>query len=111
MRGLDIFFKPETVAIVGASKTVGKVGNVILSNLLESNFRGKVYPVNPHTDTIYGRKVFANVKDIPEPVELAVLATKAEVVPLVMQDCAENGVKGVIIVSGGFAEVGDEGMA
>jgi len=110
MKDLDIFFKPETVAIVGASKTVGKVGNVILSNLLESNFRGRVYPVNPYTESIYGRKAFASVKDIPEQVELAVLATRAEAVPQVMQDCAEKGVKGVIIVSGGFAEVGDEGV-
>jgi len=111
LRGLDVFFNPETVAIVGASKTVGKVGNVILSNLLESNFRGRVYPVNPYTESIYGRKVFANIKDVPEPVELTVLATRAEVVPQVMQDCAEKGVNGVIIVSGGFAEVGDEGIA
>ncbi len=110
MRTLDIFFKPETVAIIGASKTVGKVGNVILSNLLESNFRGRVYPVNPNTESIYGRKVFASIKDVPEPVELAVLATRAEVVPQIMRECAEKGVKGVIIVSGGFAEVGGEGI-
>lgn len=111
MKNLNCFFRPKTVAVIGASKTVDKVGNVILSNLLESNFRGRVYPVNPYADSIYGRKVFASVKDIPEIVELAVLATRAEVVPQVMQDCAEKGVEGVIIVSGGFAEVGSEGIA
>ena len=107
---LDIFFKPRNVAVVGASKTPGKVGNVILSNLLESNFRGTVYPVNPNADIIYGKKVFPSVKEIPGHIELAVLAIAAENVPQVIRECAAKGVEGAIIVSGGFAEIGGEGI-
>jgi acetyl coenzyme A synthetase (ADP forming)-like protein len=111
MNDLDIFFKPKSVAIIGASKKVGKIGNVIFSNFLESNFRGNVFPVNPSGGTIYGKKVFSNILDIPKQVDMVVLATKAQFVRQAMLDCAKKGVKGAIIISGGFAEIGKEGLA
>jgi len=109
MNDLDVFFNPQTVTIIGVSRTPGKVGNVIFSNFLESNFRGKVYPVNPIAKSIYGRPVFPTVKDIPDEVDLGVFATTAETTPSIMLECVEKRVKGVIIVSGGFSETSEEG--
>jgi acetyl coenzyme A synthetase (ADP forming)-like protein len=97
------------VAIIGASHTPGKIGYVILENFARGNFKGKVYPVNPDTSPIFNLAVYPSIKKIPDEIDLAVIAVKAEIVPKVLKECVEKKVKGVIIISGGFSEIGEEG--
>ena len=110
MSSLECFFAPKSVAVIGASSTIGKIGNVIFQNFAMGQFKGKTYPVNPRLDEIIGIKCYASVKDIPEEIDLAVIAIPAKFVPQVMQECGEKGVKCVIVVSAGFAEIGGEGI-
>jgi acyl-CoA synthetase (NDP forming) len=107
---MDLFFKPKTVAVVGASAAPGKLGYVIVKNIADSDFAGKLYPVNPKSDEILGHKVYRSVTEIPGEVDLAVtvLPTPKLTVATVAQ-CAQKGVKAVIIESAGFAEMGGEG--
>lgn len=106
---LHKFFDPEGVAVVGASRTFGKAGNVIVINLLHLGFKGKVYPVNPKADTIVGLQAYPSVSSIPEAVDVAIVATPSVYIPQIMRDIAAKGVKHVIIISAGFAEGGEEG--
>ncbi len=102
---LKYVFKPRSVAIVGASSTSNKIGNVLLKNFIDERFSGKIYPVNPKHQEILGRKCFAKVSDIPGTVDLVVVATPAETVPGVVEDCAKKKVGGIVVLSGGFEEV------
>lgn len=106
---LDAFFEPNSVAVIGASHTSGKIGYEILKNFVKGGFEGKIYPVNPDTKPILGLKVYSSVGRIPNSVELAVIATPAKTVPEILEACVEKKVKGVVIVSGGFSEAGKEG--
>ena len=109
-RGLKIFFEPKSVAVVGASRTPGKVGNTILRNLLKLGYAGQIFPVNPRAEEIEGLRSYASVAAIPEAVELVVMAIPAQLVLEVMRDCQKKMVKGVVIISSGFSEAGKEGM-
>lgn len=106
---LEKFFDPESVAVVGASRTFGKAGNVIVVNLLHLGFKGKVYPVNPKADTILGLKAYPSVSSIPEVVDVAVVATPSVLIPEIVKDIAAKGVKRAVIISAGFAEGGEKG--
>jgi acetyltransferase len=106
---LDVFFTPQTVAVIGASETHDSVGRSLLWNLIASPFGGTVFPVNPRRPSVLGIKSYPAIGAIPEPVELAVIATPAQTVPQVVGECAEAGVKGAIIISAGFKECGPEG--
>ncbi len=106
---LDELFYPRSVAVVGASRTVGKPGYNIVWNLKQHGFKGKIYPVNPNADKILDLKCYARVTDIPDDVDLVIIAVPARIVPEIMKDCAEKGVKGVVIVSSGFSEEGEIG--
>jgi len=107
---MDVFFKPKSVAVLGASGTPGKLGYVILKNIADSDFAGKVYPVNPKSDEMLGYKVYRSLTEIPGDVDLVVtvLPTPKLTVEAV-EECAKKGVKAVIIESAGFAEMGGEG--
>ncbi|HTV55634.1 MAG TPA: bifunctional acetate--CoA ligase family protein/GNAT family N-acetyltransferase [Terriglobia bacterium] len=107
---LDVFFKPSTVAVIGASETKESVGRSILWNLIGSPFGGTVFPVNPKRPSVLGIKSYPAISEVPGPVELAVIATPAQTVPKVVRDCAAAGVKGAIIISAGFKECGPEGV-
>lgn len=109
MKGLDYFFKARSVAVVGASTRPGKIGHEILRSLVEGEYRGKVYPVNPKADEILDLKCYKSVSEIPAEVDLAVLSIPPRAVPGVIEDCGEKDVKAIVIVSGGFKEVGPEG--
>jgi acyl-CoA synthetase (NDP forming) len=109
-RGLGIFFEPESVAIVGASRKPGKLGNYILRNNLRLGYHGRIFPVNPGAGEIEGLKCYPSVAAIPEAVELAVIALPAHLVLDVMKDCQRKLVKGVVVISSGFSEIGGEGM-
>ena len=102
-------FRPKSVAVIGASRNPEKVGHVILKNILDGGFPGKVYPVNPNADEILGLKCYPTVKDIPSDVELSVVSVPAGIVPQVVEECGEAGVKVVVVISAGFKETGSEG--
>lgn len=106
---LEKFFNPQSVAVVGASRTLGKAGNVITVNLLHLGFKGKIYPVNPKADNILGLKAYPTVSSLPEVVDVAVIATPSKYIPAIMEDIAAKGVKQVVIISSGFAEGGEKG--
>lgn len=106
---LEPFFNPKTVAVVGASTRKTSVGGVIFRNFLKPAFKGIAFPVNPRATEVLGVPSYDRVSSIPESVELAIIAVPAGIVPDILLDCAEKGVKAAIIVSGGFKETGSEG--
>ncbi len=105
------FFQPRGVAVIGASADPGKLGHGIVENLVhpEHGFPGAVYPVNPHSQEILGRKCYPDILSVPDPLDLAVILIPAEHVPSALEDCGKRGLKAVIIISGGFREMGPEG--
>ena len=105
------FFSPTGVAIIGASTNPRKLSYGIVKNMTEYGFQGGIYPVNPKADEVLGLKVYADVADVPDPVDLAVVVLPAPMTPDVLQACGERGIKAVVIISGGFREVGDQGKA
>jgi acetyltransferase len=108
---LDKIFNPKSVAVIGASDVEGSVGYAIVKNFTQLGYAGKVYLVNIRKPEILGMKTYQNVGQIPETVDLAMIATPAKTVPAVVEECGKAGVKSVIIVSAGFKEVGVEGKA
>lgn len=106
---LESFFKPKSVAIIGASREPRKFGHVIFKNFVESEFIGKTYPVNPKAENILGFKAYPSVKDIPDELDLAVIAVPAAIVPYAIDECLSKNVKAAVIISGGFREVGEKG--
>ena len=107
---LDAIFAPKNVAVIGATEKAGSVGRTLLWNLISNPFGGTVFPVNPKRPSILGIKAYPNIAAVPEPVDLAVIVTPASTVPGVIGECVEAGVKGAIIISAGFKEVGEEGI-
>src|SRR5712692_3726526 len=95
-RDLDVFFKPSSVAVIGATDRAGHVGRTLLWNLISSPFGGTVYPVNLQKSSVLGIKAYRSVGSLPEPPELAVIVTPAETVPGVVEECARAGVKGAV---------------
>jgi len=106
---LDPLFRPHSVAVFGASARPGSVGNILMRNLLENPFGGVVFPINPKRRVVQGVLCYPNLAAVPEPVELAVIATPAATVPNLVRECVERGVAAAIILSAGFAELGAEG--
>jgi acetyltransferase len=104
---LGVFFAPRTIAVIGASEKQGSVGRSLLENLYE--YDGRVFPVNPRRSSILRVPAFPRIADVPEKVDLAVIATPAGSVPEVVRECGEAGVKAAIICSAGFKECGAEG--
>lgn len=100
-------FEPNSVAIIGASNKPGKVGYILVKNLIDSGFKGKVFPVNPREKMILGLRCFPSVLDIPEAVDMALIAISATKVPQVLEECGRKSVKLAVIFSAGFAEIGN----
>jgi len=109
--GFSALFVPESIAIIGATDRPGTVGRTVLSNLIESPFRSKVYPVNPSHSELLGLKAYKSIGDIPEQVDLAVVVTPALTVAHVIGECVDAGVKAAVVISAGFRERGPEGTA
>ena len=101
-------FAPHSVAVIGASNTPGSWGYGIMQHLLAPAKR-KIYPVNPNAPEVLGIKAYGSVLDIPDSIELAVIVVAASRVPTVIRECVQKGVKAAVIVSGGFAETGEQG--
>jgi len=108
---LEKFIKPNSVAIIGASREPGAVGHEIVRNILESGFKGEIYPVNPKTNVLLGLKCYRSVLDVGKEIDLGVVAVPASIVPKVAEEAGESGVKCLIVVSAGFKEIGVEGAA
>jgi acetyl coenzyme A synthetase (ADP forming)-like protein len=108
---LNVFFRPHGVAVIGASRDPNKLGYGVVRNLLEHGYEGPVYPINPHADEILGLKVYENIADVPDPVDLAIIVVPASLVERMLEACGKRGIGAVTVVSGGFREVGPEGEA
>ena len=107
---ISFFFNPKSICVIGASDKTGKVGNTVMENLIQSGYSGKIYPVNPNIDEILGIKVYKSVLDIPDEVEVAIFVIKALFVPDVAEECGKKGVKGLIVITAGFKEIGGNGV-
>ncbi|OCR00873.1 acetyl CoA synthetase subunit alpha [Oscillatoriales cyanobacterium USR001] len=107
---LDAIFSPKTVAVIGATEKEGSVGRTILSNLIASPFGGTVFPVNPKRPNVLGIKAYSSIAAVPDPVDLAIVVTPAKTVPGIVSECVAAGVKGAIIISAGFKEIGPVGV-
>jgi acetyl coenzyme A synthetase (ADP forming)-like protein len=108
-KSLDAIFRPQSIAVIGASRERGQVGREIIHNLIKYEFKGAVFPVNPRANTIYSMKCYPSVTAIPDPVDLAIIVVPARIVPAIMEECGKKGVRGAIIISAAFKEVGEKG--
>jgi acetyltransferase len=106
---LEPFFNPRSVAIVGATIARGPGVFNVMENLISFGYKGEIYPVNPKYTEVLGKKAYKSVKEIPGPVDLVLIAVGRAIVPSIVKECAEKGVKSVIIVTQGFAEADEEG--
>lgn len=106
---LDKIFKPQRIAVIGASNNPGSVGYTVLKNLVGSGFPGVVYPVNPRHEAVQGIHAYPDVKSLPRTPDLAIICTPAPTVPDLVRQCGEAGILGLIIISAGFKETGEEG--
>ena len=108
---IDPFFNPGSFALIGASKSPGKGGNIILRNLLKAGYKGKIHPINPTAGEILGMKAYPRVSDVPGPVDLAMIVIPKAAVPVALADCAAKGVRSVILSTGGYSDAGESGLA
>lgn len=107
--GVEAFFKAGSVAIIGASSTPGKIGYEVVRSLVEGGYKGFIYPINPRAEEVLGLKCYRSILEVPGSVDLAVFTLPPSLIPRVMDECGLKKVKGVIIISGGFKELGPEG--
>jgi acetyltransferase len=106
---LNAIFEPKSIAVIGATEKPGSVGRTVLWNLISNPFGGTVFPVNAKRPNVLGIKAYPNLAALPQPVDLAVIVTPAPTVPGIIKECVATGVKGAIIISAGFKEIGPEG--
>ena len=106
---MKLFFEPDSVALIGASRNTEEEALNIVKAIVEYGFRGKIFPVNPLADEILGIKEYPNIGDIPEEVDLAVINTKRELVPKLVDECTRKGIKAIVIITQGFADADKEG--
>ncbi len=109
--GLDGIFRPRSVAVIGASRREGSIGRQVVANLIGGGFQGPVYPVNPRAEVVLSVPAFPSVRAIPGAVDLAVLVVPPDVVLTVAQQCGRKGVKGLVVITAGFREIGGAGVA
>jgi len=106
---LEKFFNPRAVAVIGASRKEGKVGYSLIKNLMDEGFGGPIYPVNPNTNEILGKRCYPNVAALPDGVDLAVVVIPAKLVPRTIEECGRKGIGAAIVISAGFKEIGETG--
>jgi len=104
-----MFFDPAAIAVIGASESPGKLGHQVLANLIESGFRGQLYPINPKADEILGLTCYQTVLDVPGPVGLVVIVVPSKFVAGVLEESGRKGARGAIVITAGFKEAGPEG--
>ncbi len=108
---LTTLFEPKSVAVIGASERENSVGNIIFKNILESGYKGRLYAINPKHESILGVQAYKSIEEIGARVELAVIATRPQTVPDIVEQCGRSGIKNVIVITSGFAEAGHSGAA
>jgi acyl-CoA synthetase (NDP forming) len=106
---LDSIFKPRSIAVVGTSRKAGTIGRQILHNLVAYGFNGPVYPVNPNAKYVNSIKCYPDISSIPDQVDLVIIVVPKETVLSVVEECGEKGVKGIVVISAGFKEIGEKG--
>ena len=106
LKQMNRLFKPQSIAVVGASNQVGKIGHTVVKNLLESQYDGKIYPINPKDAEVQGLKAYKSVLEVPEDIDSAVITVPASLVEQVVEECGKKGIGGLIIITSGFSEVG-----
>lgn len=109
INSLEPFFRPTSVAVIGASRKPDSIGYRVLQNLITTGFNGPVYPINPKADVVASIPAYGSVLDVPRDVDLAVIAVPQPVVLTVVDECAKKGVRGLVVLTAGFAETGEEG--
>jgi acetate---CoA ligase (ADP-forming) len=107
--GLDAVFRPKSIAVVGASTRAQSIGGNLLNNLFRSGFSGKIFPINPHASVLHSVKCFPSVLAVPDEIDCAVISVPKESVLEVVQECARKGVRGLVVITAGFKEVGPRG--
>ena len=110
MTELDFFFNPKSVAIIGASNNEGKVGHTVLNNIATSGYQGKIYPINPRGGIILGLNAYESVLNVPDTIDVAIFVIPGKHVIPMAEECGKKGVKGLIIISAGFKEIGGDGI-
>jgi acetate---CoA ligase (ADP-forming) len=106
---LHPFFQPRSVAVIGASRDPAKIGSKLLNALITSNFKGSIYPVNRHASQLHGLRAYSSMRDVPNPVDVAIIAIPSDAVLGVIDECANRQVRGLIVITAGFAEVNANG--
>ena len=106
---LTSLFEPKSLAIIGASETPGSVGATLVRNIIDGGYQGKLFLVNPRHESVFGQKTYESVESIPQRLDLAIVCTKAETVPAIINACGRAGARNAIVISGGFAELGPRG--
>jgi acetyltransferase len=107
---LDAIFRPASLAVIGATDRAGSVGRTVVENIRNAGFPGAFYAINPHRKDVLGVPAYPSITDAPGRVELAVIVTPAATVPQAVRDCVAAGVRGAIIISAGFKEIGPAGV-
>src|SRR5438067_1308119 len=108
--GLDAIFSPRSIAVIGASRHRGKIGYEILRNLIVNEYQGILYPVNPNATGIHGCRAYPRISDVPDPVDLAVITVPADLAVDAAKACGEKGVRGLVVITAGFREIGGVGV-
>ena len=107
---ISYFFDPKSIAIIGASNDRGKVGYNVLRNIVESKYKGKLFPINPKTGDILGYKSYKSVLDVPEEIDIAIFVIPSKLVNLIAEECGKKKIKGLVIITAGFKEIGGLGI-
>ena len=107
---ISFFFNPKSIAVIGASSTKGKVGNTVLNNIIDSGYKGKIFPINPRSDIVCDIQCYKSVLEVNEDVDIAIFVIPGKFVNDAAEECGKKGVKGLIVISAGFKEIGGEGV-
>jgi len=108
LKYVDIFFNPKSIAIIGASENPNKGGNIVIQNLFEFGYGGKIYPINPKGGKILGLDIYDSVLSVPDDIELAMIVIPRELVPNAIDECGRKGIGGIIISTAGFSDSGED---
>lgn len=107
---LNGLLRPQSVAVIGASNTPGKIGYSVVDNLIKDGYKGKIFPINPKSPEILGLKAYTSVSAVPDAIDAAIVTIPAEMVPAAAEECGKKGVKGLIVITSGFAEAGHKDL-
>ena len=107
---LGVLFAPRSVAVIGATSRAGSVGQAVFANVFKHGYAGVVYPVNPKAPSVMSVKAFPSVLDIPDTVDLSIIIVPNALVPGVMEECGQKGIKAAIVITAGFKELGGAGV-